>query len=263
MNVWKKIKDKLPVVVTMCCCVAVAGLSAIVRGGEETAEVSANASPRRVIILDAGHGGFDSGCIAVNGAYEKDINLSIVKNLGQLLSFNGYEVVYTRKDDAALCDEGVEGIRNQKVSDMENRLEIIKKYPESIFLSIHQNQYTESEYSGAQMFYTTRNSGNFRLANIMQQRFSELQTGNDRTAKLIENQLYLFKDTDQQALLVECGFLSNPEDAENLCNEEYQKKVAFTIYRGLTDYIAEASAEDVNSKEKENNGEAESFLYMQ
>ena len=171
-------------------------------------------------------------------------------------------MVYTRKDDNAIFDEGVEGIRNQKVSDMKNRLEIIKKYPSAIFLSVHQNQFTESEYSGGQMFYTTNNSGNFRLATIMQKRFAELQPDNDRTPKLIDNKLYLFKDTEQEALLLECGFLSNPKDAENLSNEEYRKKVAFTIYRGLSDYISEVTQE-VNNKETEENGETESFLYMQ
>ena len=208
------------------------------------------------------HGGFDGGCVAINGAYEKDINLDIAQKLGELLCFNGYEVVFTRKDDNAIYDNGVEGIRNQKASDMKNRLEIIKKYPASIFLSIHQNQFTESKYFGGQMFYTNNNSGNFRLATIMQKRFAELQPGNDRTPKLIDNKLYLFKDTEQESLLLECGFLSNPEDAENLSNEEYRKKVAFTIYRGLSDYISEKT-EEVNNKENEENGETESFLYMQ
>ena len=262
MNIWRRIKGKLPVLVTLCCCLAVAGLSALVKGDGKAVEVSTGANQKQVIIIDAGHGGFDGGCVAINGAYEKDINLDIVKKLGEILSFNGYEVVYTRKDDNAICDNGVEGIRNQKASDMKNRLEIIKKYPTAIFLSVHQNQFTESEYSGGQMFYTTNNSGNFRLATIMQKRFAELQPGNDRMPKLIDNRLYLFKDTNQESLLLECGFLSNPGDAENLSNEEYRKKVAFTIYHGLSDYISERT-EEVNNKETEENGETESFLYMQ
>lgn len=142
---------------------------------------------------------------------------------------------------------------------MENRLEIVNKYPDSIFFSIHQNQYTQSEYFGGQMFYTTNNSGNFRLATIMQKKFAELQTGNDRDAKLIDNGLYLFKETKQPALLIECGFLSNPKDAENLNNTEYQKKVAFTIFKGLTEYLSEIKSKE-NTKQ---NGETESFLYMQ
>ena len=195
----------------------------------------------------------------MNGAYEKDINLAIVKDLGALLSMSGFEVVYTRDEDISIYDDGVEGIRNQKVSDMENRLKIINSYPDSIFLSIHQNQFTQSEYFGAQMFYTTNNKGNFRLARIMQELFAGLQPGNDREVKLIDNGLFLFKDTKQPALLIECGFLSNPGDAANLSSPEYRKKVAFTIYTGLVKYLGE---EDKN-KENSDLGETESFLYMQ
>lgn len=142
---------------------------------------------------------------------------------------------------------------------MKNRLEIVNKYPDSIFFSIHQNQYTDSAYFGGQMFYTTNNNNNFRLATIMQKKFAELQPGNDRDVKLIDNGLYLFKETKQPALLIECGFLSNPNDAVNLNNPEYQKKVAFTIYRGLTEYLTEVE----NKESINNNGETESFLYMQ
>ena len=193
--------------------------------------------------------------------YEKDINLDIVKDLGTLLTLNGYKVVYTREDDISIHDNGVEGIRNQKISDMENRLEIVKSYPDSVFISVHQNLYTEPEYFGAQMFYTTNNSGNFRLARIMQGLFAELQPGNDREVKLIDNGLYLFKNTEQPALLIECGFLSNPGDAENLSSADYRRKVAFTIFSGLEQYFAD----EVKNKETEiiGEGEKESFLYMQ
>jgi len=214
---------------------------------------------KAVVRRDARHGGMDSGCVAVNGAYEKDINLDIVKDLGTLLTLNGYKVIYTREDDISIHDSGVEGIRNQKISDMENRLEIVKKYPDSIFLSVHQNLFTEPEYFGAQMFYTTNNSDNYKLARIMQGLFAQLQPGNDREVKLIDNGLYLFRNTEQPALLIECGFLSNPDDAANLSDPEYRKKVAFTIFRGLEQY----SAEEVKNKETEVIGETESFLYMQ
>ena len=198
----------------------------------------------------------------MHGCYEKDINLAIAKNLEQLLTVSGFEVVMTRSEDISIYDQGVEGIRNQKVSDMENRLEIIKSYPDAIFLSIHQNQYTEPEYFGAQMFYTTNNAGNFQLAQIMQDCFAELQQGNDRDIKLIDNNLYLFKDTPQLALLIECGFLSNENDANNLSDSDYQKKVAFTIYKGLLQYLNQSEQADVQITE-ELNGKAENSLYMQ
>ena len=195
----------------------------------------------------------------MNGTYEKDVNLDIVKDLGALLTLAGYEVVYTRTEDISIHDDGVEGVRNQKISDMENRLEIVKSYPDSVFISVHQNLFTDSAYFGGQMFYTTNNSANFRLARIMQGLFAELQPGNDREVKLIDNGLYLFKNTEQPALLIECGFLSNPDDAANLSDAGYRKKVAFTIYKGLAQFFGE----EVKTKENTEIGEAESFLYMQ
>ena len=259
MELNRKIKDKIPVLAAVACCCAVLVLSGVARSVEGSQSVIADKSEKPVIIVDPGHGGPDGGGVGINGAVEKDINLSISKYLGSLLNLSGFEVVYTRTEDVSIYDEGTVGLRNQKISDMENRLEIIEKYPDSIFFSIHQNQYTDSSYFGGQMFYTTNNKNNFRLATIMQEKFAQLQTGNDREVKLIDNGLYLFKDTKQPALLIECGFLSNKKDAENLSNSEYQKKVAFTIYRGLMDYLAEVE----NKESTENYGETESFLYMQ
>ncbi|MCM1335694.1 MAG: N-acetylmuramoyl-L-alanine amidase [Bacteroides sp.] len=259
MKILNRLKKRIPLVLTIFCCCIVAAISGAVNQGVAAREVAVGAVPKKVVVIDAGHGGIDGGCVGTNGVYEKDINLAIAKDLGALLSFAGYEVIYTRSEDVSIYDEGVTGIRNQKISDMENRLEIIQSYPDSVFLSIHQNQFTQSEYFGGQMFYTTNHKDNFRLATIMQGLFSTLQPGNDREIKLIDNGLYLFKDTKQPALLIECGFLSNPNDAANLSSAEYQKKVAFTIYKGLTEYLKETETK----KENPDHGETESFLYMQ
>ncbi len=259
MEITKKLKDKIPFITAMACCCAVLALSGLANKVEDSESAMTEAADKQIVVLDAGHGGADGGGVGVNGIIEKDINLNITKYLGSLLTLSGYEVVYTRTEDISIYDNGIEGLRKQKISDMENRLEIVQKYPDSIFFSIHQNQYTDSAYFGGQMFYTTNNSNNFRLATIMQNKFAELQQGNDRDVKLIDNGLYLFKKTKQPALLIECGFLSNPNDAANLNTPEYQKKVAFTIYSGLTEYLKEVE----NKESTDNNGEAESFLYMQ
>lgn len=199
-----------------------------------------NFGGRPVIVLDAGHGGEDPGCVGVNGEYEKDINLAIVKNLRDLLVLSGYDVVLTRSEDVSIYSEGVAGIRAQKVSDMENRKAIIENYPDSIFISVHQNQFTEASSFGAQVFYTPNNAANAVLADIMQINFREqLDGSNTRETKVIDNNLYLFKDTKQPAVLIECGFLSNGSDAENLSNPEYQKKVAMTIFKGLSEFMLE------------------------
>ena len=132
------LREKIPFLALLSCCVVVLAISGAVKSAEESKSTMAEASGKQVILLDAGHGGIDSGGIGINGVYEKDINLSIVKNLGSLLTLSGYDVVYTRTEDISIYDNGVEGIRNQKVSDMENRLEIVERYPESIFLSLCQ-----------------------------------------------------------------------------------------------------------------------------
>lgn len=250
---------KITVTLTLVACVIVVMISASVRDNGVVIQTAGGADTLPVVILDAGHGGMDGGCVAPDGTCEKDINLSIVKYLEELLTFSGYNVVLTRSEDVSIHDNGVEGIRNQKISDMENRLEIVKSYPNSVFISIHQNQFTDSRYFGAQMFYTTNNSGNFKLATTMQQCFAELQPENNREIKLIDNDLFLFKNTEQPALLVECGFLSNTDDAAKLCTDAYRKQVAFTVYKGLMSYLDDSS----QSKENTESGENQNFLYMQ
>ncbi len=125
---------------------------------------------------------------------------------------------------------------------MDNRLEIIQSYPDSIFLCVHQNKYTDPKYFGGQMFYNNNNPNNRTLAQIMQNRFVILQPGNEREIKLSGNELFLLKSNPNPSLMIECGFLSNPDEEAKLATWEYQQKVAFTIYSGLMEYI-DATAE--------------------
>ncbi|MCL1789039.1 MAG: N-acetylmuramoyl-L-alanine amidase [Oscillospiraceae bacterium] len=230
-------KNKLPLTIAFLVCFLVITLTfnannAVVPVGKGIDD------GRLIIILDAGHGGMDGGAVGTNGELEKDINLSIVKNLQQLLEFSGLNVILTRGEDRSMHSEGVVGIRNQKVSDMENRKSVIDAYPNSLFFSIHQNRFTDSRFTGAQMFYTAQNPENQRLAQILQNSFSELQIDNEREIKVIDNDLYLFKSTAQPAVLIECGFLSNASEAAMLSSADYQKKVAFTIYKGIMEYLS-------------------------
>lgn len=192
---------------------------------------------KQVIVLDAGHGGVDGGCVSVNGVAEKGINLAIVESERDFLRVMGYDVVCTREEDEAIYDRGIEGLSNQKKSDMQNRLKIFSQYSEGISLSIHQNQFTDSKYSGAQMFYSEKNSGGERLASAMQGQFvSMLQPENTRETKPVGDELYLLNNTDNPAVMIECGFLSNPEEAALLESEDYQKQVAFTIMTGIFEF---------------------------
>lgn len=204
---------------------------------ERALPTAASVSQKPVIVLDAGHGGLDSGAVGPTGVLEKDINLSIVLTLRDMFEMSGFQVVLTRDEDISIHDPGIEGIRNQKLNDMDNRLKIIQSYPDSIFLCIHQNNYTDPQYFGAQMFYNNNNPKNRTLAQIMQNRFAQLQPGNDREIKLSGNELFLLKSNKNPSLMIECGFLSNPEEEANLSTWEYQQKVAFTIYGGVVEFL--------------------------
>ena len=191
-----------------------------------------------IIILDAGHGGIDGGCVAVDGTCEKGINLNILLTLRDLLTISGYQVEVTRDTDTSIHDKGVEGIANQKSSDMDNRLKLFNKYDNAICISIHQNQFTDSRYSGAQMFYSESNRRNENLARSIQGRFVQfLPPDNTREIKQCGKELFLCYYSQNPTVMVECGFLSNPEEAALLTDEEYQHKVAFTIFAGINNFI--------------------------
>lgn len=199
---------------------------------------TANATDRTVIVLDSGHGGMDGGCSTADGVPEKGINLSIMLTVRDMCRVCGFDTVVTRDRDISIYDSGVTGLRNQKISDMENRLELFNRFPNSVCLSIHQNTYTDPRYSGAQMFYSSANAESERLASIMQNKFvCNLQPDNLRETKLCGKELYLCYYCENPAIMAECGFLSNPEEAALLKDKGYQQQVAFTLFSGLCEYL--------------------------
>lgn len=157
-----------------------------------------------------------------------------------MLRISGYEVEVTRDTDTSIHDSGIEGIANQKSSDMDNRLELFNKYDNAVCISIHQNQFTDPVYSGAQMFYSATDSNNEMLAKSLQKSFQVLQPENKREIKLCGKELFLCYYSENPTVMVECGFLSNPEEAALLNTEEYQEKVALTIFSGINSFIAES-----------------------
>ena len=191
-----------------------------------------------VIVLDAGHGGIDGGCTSAEGVPEKGINLDIMLRLRDLLEVNGYDVKVTRDTDRSIHDEGTEGIAAQKSSDLDNRLELFNKYDNAVCISIHQNQFTDPRYRGAQMFYSGSNSTSEALARALQERFRALlQPENEREIKLCGKELFLCYYSDNPTVMAECGFLSNPDEAALLNTEDYRGKVAFTLFSGISDFV--------------------------
>ena len=225
------------VALTFFVCIGVICWSAV---RIDTAVTVSNPAPENdfTIVLDAGHGGIDGGCSTADGKTEKVINLNILLSVRDLGRFFGYNVEATRERDMSIHDKGVTGIRNQKISDMENRLAIFNKYGNSVCVSIHQNTFGDPQYSGAQMFYSDKNPSSELLASIMKDKFTEnLQPDNQRETKLCGSELYLCYFCENPSVMVECGFLSNPEEAAKLTDKGYQQQVAFTIFSGINEFV--------------------------
>ena len=237
----KLVLRKSVIVVLACVC----GVTAVYFGGqkaEEAVQTLATRPPYEppTIVLDAGHGGMDGGCTSVNGVSEKGINLEILLHLRAMLQMEGYTVVVTRDTDRSIHEEGIEGIANQKSSDMDHRLALFNEYDPVVCVSIHQNQFTDAAYSGAQMFYSSTNRDNSILAQALQDAFvAQLQPENRREIKQCGKELFLCYFSENPTVMAECGFLSNPEEAALLESTEYQQKVAFTLFDGLNQYLAE------------------------
>ena len=196
-----------------------------------------NANVGRVIIIDAGQGGEDPGAIGVDGSYEKDLNLTVATTIGEILTEKGYTVIYTRTEDKMLYSESenIKGMR--KLSDLKNRVKIAEEYPGATLISIHMNSFGAAQYSGLQVYYQASKDNSRTLADAIQNKVrSTLQPENDRKVKSGEG-IYLLENSSLNTVLVECGFLTNPTEAEKLCEKEYQNQLSFAIVCGIIEYI--------------------------
>lgn len=192
----------------------------------------------QTVIVDAGHGDIDGGTQSAEGVLEKDINLSVANRVGSMLSLMGYNVIYTRQTDTIPYGSECTTVRQKKVWDTHNRMGVIEKYPDGIFLSIHQNYFTDSRYSGAQVFYSQNNPESRLIAESIQYSISgSLQKENDRQVKKVGTEIYLLYHAKIPAVMVECGFLSNADEAALLKDEAYQTKMALSIVKGLLEYF--------------------------
>lgn len=188
--------------------------------------------PKYTIVIDAGHGGRDDGCSGINGSKESEINLKIAKSLEKYLKTLGINVILTRCDGNGLYDAGVD---NYKLSDMNNRLEIIEKSNADMVISIHQNSYKDSSQKGSQVFYQEGDEISKGFAESVKSQLI-LHLPNARSES-IEGDYYLLKESKLPAILVECGYLTNAEEEVLLNSEEYQNKVAYTIMCGVVRYF--------------------------
>lgn len=235
MNTIKKIFGILAVLII--------SLTVCIRFGKNTAVVNANSSITNEnfsVIIDAGHGGYDPGAVGIDNITEKNINLDIAKRLQALFKVSGVKVIMTRDCDQGLEDSSAKSAREMKVSDMENRLAILKNNPDAIFISIHQNKFPMAQIKGAQVFYNKKSPDSEVLAGKIQQKLIEyVDNNNTRKHKSSGDEYYLLEYSQNRGVIVECGFISNEAEMKNLCSDKYREELALAIFSGVCEYASE------------------------
>lgn len=190
------------------------------------------------IVIDAGHGGIDPGKVGINDALEKDINLALALKLRDKFSQDSIRIILTRDSDTGLYSEGS---TNKKAEDMQTRCKIISDASPIFTVSLHQNSYPSPEVCGAQVFYFGQSQDGKKLADMIQDSLiSNVDPDNHRVAKANES-YYLLKKTPTPTVIVECGFLSNPTEADLLLTDDYQNLLVDAIYNGIQNYLSEST----------------------
>ena len=191
----------------------------------------------KTVVIDAGHGVPDEGAESSNGTTEAETNLKIALKLQNLLEQSGSTVILTRSDENAIYDLDSKTLKQKKISDIHNRVKIGNESQADIFISIHLNKIPQPQYDGWQTFYKEGDEEGAKLAKQIQENLSKtIDKENNRVAKTIDN-IYIIKHVEIPTTIVECGFLSNPEEEKKLLNDEYQNKLAWGIYNGIINYF--------------------------
>ena len=193
----------------------------------------------KIVVIDAGHGVPDEGAQSSNGTTEAETNLKIALKLQNLLEQSGCSVVLTRSDENAIYDFDSKTLKQKKISDIHNRVKIGNDSTADIFVSIHLNKIPQPQYDGWQTFYNKESQEGQKLATLIQNNLNDaIQRENNRVAKSIEG-IYIINHVQIPTAIVECGFLSNPEEEKLLLEDEYQNKLSWGIYNGIIDYFYE------------------------
>lgn len=191
----------------------------------------------KVIAIDAGHGGADGGAVSKQGVIEKDINLAVALYLRDYLQQAGATVVMTREKDTDLASPETKSYSKRKTEDLKQRVQMINDKKADLFITIHMNSMPSNRWSGAQVFYYPNHEDNADFAALVQDEIRRNLENTDRIAKVV-NTVYLLQALKMPSVLVEVGFLSHPEESRLLAEEEYQRKVAASIYKGILRYAS-------------------------
>ena len=230
------IKRKKVIYIMFCLILGISVYGFKISKENNTLEVVSTPATTKVIVLDAGHGGEDGGAVSKNGVSESNLNLKITLKVQQLLEQSGATVILTRSDENAIYDLDKKTLKEKKVSDIKNRVKIGNESSADFFISIHLNKIPQAQYSGWQTFFKDGDEESKMLAqNIQKNLNNSIQKENKRESLKISN-IYIVDNVEIPTAIVECGFLSNPEEEKLLQQEEYQNKLAWGIYTGIMDY---------------------------
>ncbi len=220
-------------------CVVLCGLLLSVIYGSRAIIVTTENFPlknRRTVVIDAGHGGVDGGATSCTGVLESTINLEIALKLDDLLHLLGINTSMIRTTDTSVHTNG-NSIAQKKVSDLKERVRIVNGTEDAILISIHQNTFSDSQYSGAQVFYAPNNESKLLGEQLQIELVASLNPGSNRKSKIAES-IYLMQHINCPGVLIECGFLSNPAEEAQLRSNEYQNKLCCVVASLLSRYLA-------------------------
>jgi len=218
------------------CSISILYLRSEPESDELLVSASINPFGTETVVIDAGHGGEDGGAVSISGAIESQLNLSIAQRLDLIFGLFGVNSILLRNSDISLHSSDAETIREKKVSDLHNRVKMIESFDDPVVISIHQNTFTDSKYHGAQVFYA---NGELSLpfAQITQDVLRKyLDPKNTRKPTAVPTTVYLMNHITCKAILVECGFLSNPEEDIRLQSSQYQTKLAASLAGAYIQY---------------------------
>ncbi len=214
----------------ICVIVVLAGVVALMTAAivRMPATSAASEEMTKRVLIDVGHGGVDGGAVSISGVKEADINLEIALRLKDVLKRRGYDVVMTREQDVSLGED--------KNGDMRRRRELIETSGQAITISIHQNFFPDSSCSGPQVFYAETSLEGRKLADIIQQHVN-VASASEKPRLAMKGDYYIVRSGSVPAVIIECGFISNPEEEAKLLTPSYQLKLAKAISDGAQEYL--------------------------
>ena len=200
-----------------------------------TVETTSTPASDKTIVIDAGHGSPDEGAESKTGTTEAQINLKIALKVQNLLEQTGSTVILTRSDENVIYNSNTSTIKQKKITDIKNRVKIGNESSADIFVSIHLNKIPQQQYYGWQCFFNSKNENSKILAEQLQENLNKSMQKENKRVALKLNSIYIMKNVEIPISIVECGFLSNPEEEKQLQEDEYQNRLAWGIYNGITE----------------------------